>query len=106
MKPVCKNCSHTWSWWDGFKQSARLQKYLICPYCHVKQYLTKGTNRLDFVVCYSALIIILTMIVRAETIMPAMTAAFVYFACYHTTFPFILRLSNKKEGLFQSSSHQ
>lgn len=102
MKPVCQNCFCTWTWWDAAKHTFSIRKYIVCPYCQNEQYYSKGTKLFEFILCYSALFIILTMITRADTIMTPIKAYFTFFACYNIIFPFFLRLSNTKKGLFQS----
>ncbi|WP_374563218.1 TIGR04104 family putative zinc finger protein [Sinobaca sp. H24] len=102
MRPVCQNCSRTWTWWDVAKHSFSIRKYIVCPYCRVKQYATKASIRFEFVVCYSIFFVFLTTYIRTDSLTPPIAVFLILFGCYQTIYPFFHRVSNTKEGLFQS----
>lgn len=100
MRPVCQNCSRIWTWRDVVKHSFSIRKYIVCPYCQVRQYPTSGTIKIDFVMCYAIFFIFLTMVIRLDSLLPPITVLVILFGCYQMVYPFLHRLSNTKEGLF------
>ncbi|MDQ0160761.1 CXXC-20-CXXC protein [Alkalibacillus salilacus] len=93
--PVCKKCSHHWSWTETVKEIFTITKSMTCPSCKAIQY----TSNKSRIVSYLMAIVVIVLILTVGTFLPSPflpVFSSLLFVLLFLIYPFILSLSNEK----------
>jgi len=92
--PICQNCNEKWTW----KQTMKTIFKFICPHCGKKQYESTSSQQISGTLGIITPFILLPIVIWFEfSVGTAFMVVIVVGVLTLGLYPFMLKLSNKKE---------